>query len=147
MDAPHHCPDCRRVHADRLLGRVCDAIGCPALHSTGAGRRRDVTRKRLVALGTGALGNRPDDPYGIASRRCGRRLRSGDPVAIAMARNAAVAGHGHASGNADRCDRAADPDLRTDAVDCAIDMRVPRDLLSDHAEHATRPEERRPASC
>lgn len=74
-------------------------------------------------------------------------MRSGGFGAIAMARNAAVAGHGNIAGDADRRDCAADPHLRTDTLDCPIDMRVSCDVLPDHAEYAAGLEERRPALC
>lgn len=69
---------------------------------------------------------------------------SGGIGTIAAARSIIVAGHGDIAGDADSRDSTADPDLRADAVNCAVDMRVPRDLLPNYAEYAARLEECRP---
>lgn len=147
MDTPRRRSDCRRLRSDWVLGRLRGVIGSPTLHHAGAGYRRIGACKRLAHTGTGALGDRPNDFCGAAPSCRGRRMRGGDFGKISMDRDVVVTGYGNIAGNADRCDCAANPDLRANTLDCAVDMCVPRDLLPGHAEYAAGFEERQPASC
>ena len=79
------------------------------------------------------MDNGPDDPRCAVACCCWRRVRSCSLGAIALARSSAVTGHGDASGDADHRDSAADPDLCADTVECAVDLRVPRNHNLDIA--------------
>ncbi len=95
----------------------------------------EIAGVRLGHSLTGALGDNRDHLH-LAGIGADRRRRLCDfPGAIALDRTRLLSARRHPAGDADRCDRTVDPDLRADPRIRAADLRLPRRLLSNPLQH------------